>query len=70
MKLVPIPCNFIADGLEANKLLLVKANSLHPDIHTRIPKRKLDDLDAQYPPRTEKRMRLVRVSSKSLHTCH
>lgn len=56
MKLVPNPCNYVADGLEANNFLLVKANSKHPDVHSLIPKEQLDNPDALYPQRTEKRV--------------
>lgn len=59
MKLVPIPCNYVADGLEANNLLLVKIGSKHRDVHSLIPTEELGNPDAQYPRRTERRTRKV-----------
>ncbi len=59
MKLVPIPCNYVADGLEANNLLLVKTGSKHRDVHSLISTEELDNPDAQYPRRTERRTRKV-----------
>ncbi len=55
MKLLPVPCNYVADGLEANNLLLVEAKSNHPGVHSLIPKEQLDNPDDVYPQRTEKR---------------
>lgn len=66
MKLVPVPCNYVADGLEGNNLLLVKSNSKHPDIHSLIPSSDLDNPDAAYPRRTEKRTRKVNLKLLSL----
>ncbi|KAK9917456.1 hypothetical protein WJX75_004513 [Coccomyxa subellipsoidea] len=66
MKLVPIPCNYVADGLEAGNFLLVKANSKHPDVHSLIPKEQLDNPDALYPQRTEKRTRKIVKRIKQL----
>ena len=59
MKLVPIPCSYVADGVEANNLLLVKTGSKHRDVHSLIPTEELDNPDAQYPRRTERRTRKV-----------
>ena len=72
MRLVALPCNFVADGLEALNVLLVKPNSRHPDINTRIPKRKLADVDTDYTPRTEERTKKVNLlcpHGKELLSC-
>ena len=68
MRLVPLPCNYVADGLEANLLLNVKNYpALHCDIHTTIERTELDDPDAVGKEvRTERGMKEVRPIQAAL----
>lgn len=62
MRLVPIPCNYVADLMEANMLLGIKSYPAdHCDIHSNLERKHFDDPDAVGERRSEERMEEVSV---------
>ena len=60
MRLVPLPCNWVADGLEAGMLLNIKAYpAFHCDVNTNLERIHFDDPDAVGELRTEEKMARV-----------
>ena len=63
MRLVPLPSNYVADGLESGLLMNVKAYPApHCDIHTSLKRTLFDNPDAVGEVRTEEGMRRVSLS--------